>query len=167
MAPKIWETLPDDKRSFMAAAWAAAQASEKDTNVPTCITMAQAILESDWGSHHCGSGNNYFGIKADSRWSGPVVVLTTKEHSLLRGWYSVPQSFRAYPGMTESFTDHGRFLLNNRRYRSLFSLRKDNYIGWARGLQQAGYATDPGYANSLIAIITKYELYYCNLAPGA
>ena len=50
------------------------------------------------------------------------------------------------------------FLVNKPRYRSLFSLPRTDYRGWARGLKAAGYATNPQYANKLIEIIELYKL---------
>src|SRR5690606_40918690 len=66
--------------------------------------------------------------------------------------------FRVYRNPEESFRDHSEFLLR-KRYERLFSLRKDDYKGWARGLKEAGYATNPRYAELLIDLIERYELY--------
>ena len=49
--------------------------------------------------------------------------------------------------------------MNSPRYRQLFSLKKTDYKGWAKGLKAAGYATNPQYANKLIEIIQLYKLY--------
>ena len=55
--------------------------------------------------------------------------------------------------------DHSVFLESRDRYNSLFKLRKNNYVKWAIGLRKAGYATDPAYADKLISIIERYELW--------
>ena len=67
--------------------------------------------------------------------------------------------FRVYDTPEESFTDHSLFLRNGRRYQFLFELDKKDYKQWAKGLKQAGYATNPQYADLLINIIETYELH--------
>ena len=51
------------------------------------------------------------------------------------------------------------FLKSRSRYNFLFKLNENNYIKWAKGLKKAGYATDPTYADKLISIIERYELW--------
>ena len=68
------------------------------------------------------------------------------------------ECFRSYDKWEDSYEDHSIFL-KNKRYLSLYALRSDDYRGWAKGLQMAGYATDKGYANRLIQMIETYELY--------
>jgi len=65
--------------------------------------------------------------------------------------------------MGESFADHGKFLKVNKRYASLFKLARTDYKNWAKGLQEAGYATDPTYAAQLVEIIERYGLQFYNL----
>ena len=118
--------------------------------IPASITLAQAILEGGAGrSGLVENGNNHFGVKADSRWTGRTVRAFDDGE-----WCH----FRAYDSDMESFEDHSQFLLVNRRYSSLFDLSPTDYKGWARGLKRAGYATDPNYANKLIALIERYNL---------
>src|SRR3546814_16076037 len=74
-------------------------------------------------------------------------------------WSSdVCSSDLVYKRVEDSFHDHSQFLLRN-RYAALFELDKDDYKGWARGLKAAGYATNPRYADLLISLIERYELY--------
>lgn len=165
--------LSAEKKAFIEAAGIAAKASEADTGVPASVTIAQAILESGWGKSHMGDANNYFGIKAQVK-SGKVVFgnvaigfvdRPTKEFDKkTKKFVTVIAHFRAYKDMTGSFTDHGLFLRDNARYAramAAYAANKDANQ-FARGLQAAGYATDPGYADKLISIMTSNDLYRFN-----
>jgi flagellum-specific peptidoglycan hydrolase FlgJ len=63
-----------------------------------------------------------------------------------------------YKSAWGSFRGHSLFLVNSERYQHLFKLEKADYESWAKGLKQAGYATDPKYAEKLIEIIQTYNL---------
>lgn len=118
--------------------------------IPASITLAQGLIESGAGqSELARKGNNHFGIKCHG-WQGRKVY----HDDDLQG-----ECFRAYANARQSYEDHSQFLLNGRRYQSLFSLSPRDYKGWARGLKAAGYATNPTYADALIRIIELYELY--------
>lgn len=118
--------------------------------IPASITLAQGLLESGAGySELASKSNNHFGIKCAGGWSGRTVRHTDDAPN---------ECFRAYKHPRESYEDHSAFL-KRARYASLFKLEITDYKGWARGLKQAGYATDPSYANRLITIIEDYELY--------
>lgn len=119
--------------------------------IPASITLAQGILESGAGNGRLAKeANNHFGIKCHTNWTGETI---THDDDALR------ECFRKYRHASESFKDHSQFLTSRTRYNSLFKLSKDDYKGWAKGLRQAGYATDPGYPDKLIGIIERYELY--------
>jgi len=121
------------------------------TGIPASITLAQGMLESNYGrSRLATQGNNHFGIKCHSSWTGMKIYHDDNR----RG-----ECFRAYGSADESFRDHSDFLVNGSRYRELFSLSKTDYKGWARGLKKAGYATDPKYADLLIRKIEEYRLW--------
>ena len=122
----------------------------KKWKVPASITLAQGLLESAAGQSSLAThGNNHFGIKCHG-WSGATIYKDDDRRN---------ECFRAYPSAYDSYEDHSRFLATGQRYRSLFSLRITDYKGWANGLKAAGYATNPRYAQSLIDIIERYELY--------
>ncbi len=126
------------------------------TGVPASITLAQAAVESGWG----GSGlsvqaNNYFGIKADISWSGAVYNADTREVFDGKDVY-IKSDFRKYDSVEESFKDHSDFLVDNRRYNSLFASM--DWRLWTVGLQKAGYATSTKYASTLENIIKAYNL---------
>lgn len=146
---------PGSREEFVREIWhLAVRAGEKLGVNPRAI-VAQAALETGWGSRlirdDAGvSGNNLFGIKADSRWNGPRVTVTTLEYE---GGLPKPQraQFRAYPDLASGFEDYVRFLQGNPRYGDALraGASADTY---AAGLQSAGYATDPRYAEKIRSI---------------
>lgn len=121
------------------------------------ITIAQAALESGWGS--AAPNNNLFGIKAFA--NERSCMQETKE--FVNGqWVSIHARFRAYDNWGESIEDHSKFLIENSRYRraGFFDCAKHlDYMGCASALQAAGYATDPNYAKLLGNIIVAHDLH--------
>lgn len=123
---------------------------EKLHGVPASITLAQGILESGAGnSDMVKRSNNHFGIKCHNDWTGDTVVYFDDGEN---------SCFRKYDKAEQSFDDHSLFLVKGRRYAPLFQLDPTDYKGWAYGLKNAGYATDPTYADKLIRIIETYGL---------
>lgn len=118
--------------------------------IPASIKLAQGILESGSGRGELSrKANNHFGIKCHN-WTGESVRHDDDE---------LQECFRKYSHVKYSYRDHSLFLTQRSRYKNLFSLRKDDYKGWAKGLRQAGYATDPSYSNKLISLIERYQLH--------
>lgn len=118
--------------------------------IPSSIILGQGILESGAGTGPLSIlANNHFGIKCHKDWNGPSINYDDDEEQ---------ECFRKYDKSMESFQDHAIFLLNRPWYRPLFDLEKDDYKLWAKGLKNAGYATDPKYPDKLIAIIERYQL---------
>lgn len=129
----------------------------EEYGIPASITLAQGLLESSAGrSTLATKANNHFGIKCHNDWEGETI---------LRDDDAPDECFRVYNNASESFRDHSRFLKRN-RYSSLFDLELTDYQGWAKGLSRCGYATDPKYADRLVAIIERYALYGYD-EPGA
>lgn len=147
--------------AFIGMLAGAAQACQKRTGIPASITLAQAALESSWGAR--ALGNNLFGIKADRNWTGPTVDVPT--HEVIRGErIAVTDKFRKYASFAESMVDHAQFLLRNPRYAPCF--KETTGAGWARALQECGYATDPDYAKKLQDIIRGRNLaFYDQVTP--
>lgn len=139
--------------SFIALLLPAARAAAKEFGVPVSITLGQAALESSWGVK--APGNNYFGVKADKSWAGPVVTFGTHEH-LAGKDVAMPDKFRAYSTLDESVRDHAKFIKENPRYAPCFA--EKDFAGWARALQAARYATAPNYADMLIAVINGRKM---------
>ena len=120
------------------------------SGVPASITLAQGILESGAGQSRLATeGNNHFGIKCHKGWTGRSLRHDDDERN---------ECFRAYDAPEESFRDHSDFLRYRDRYKFLFDLERTDYEGWAYGLRQAGYATDPKYPAKLIKYIEDYRL---------
>jgi LysM repeat protein len=126
--------------------------------IPASITLAQGILESGAGTSELAlNANNHFGIKCGGSWSGETY---TKDDD------TKDECFRKYPSIEDCYNDHSLFLKNNKRYASLFDNNADDYISWAKGLQDAGYATNPDYSKILVRVIEEYELYnYDKVTP--
>ena len=127
---------------------------EQKYRIPASITLAQAILESGAGTSYLAKeANNHFGIKCQTDWQGARAYKDAEIRN---------ECFRKYNSITDSYEDHSKFLTERPRYAGLFLLQKSDYRGWAKGLQEYGYATDKGYANKLIRIIELYQLYTYN-----
>lgn len=135
--------------------------------VPASITLAQGILESAAGTSELAQmANNHFGIKCSGNWNGKTYY--KKDDDRDANGNLKESCFRKYNNVEESFIDHGEFLRDPRkanRYGYLFNLDRTDYKSWARGLQAAGYATSGDYANRLIDLIERYQLYHYDF-PG-
>ncbi len=127
------------------------------TGIPASIKMAQAILESgDGNSTLARRANNHFGIKCHD-WTGRRIYHDDDERN---------ECFRRYRNAEESFRDHSDFLTGRSRYAGLFELDLYDYKAWAKGLRQAGYATNPQYDMLLIRIIEENQLYLLDRGSG-
>lgn len=139
---------------FVAEIWQHAQHAAKELGVDPRALVAQAALETGWGKrviqrNDGGSAHNLFGIKATG-WKGDRA--TTGTHEYRNGVrQNETADFRAYASPAESFADYVRLLKNNPRYQQALAAGRDIH-GFAKGLQQAGYATDPSYARKIASI---------------
>src|SRR5690606_3896602 len=114
------------------------------------ITLAQGMLESGNGNSKLAKeDNNHFGIKCHSDWNGKKFYQDDDAKD---------ECFRVYKNPEESFIDHSDFLVNRSRYAFLFELKPTDYKAWAKGLKEAGYATNPKYPELLIKIIEDNNL---------
>lgn len=145
-----------------------AKAAAEQLGVRPEALVAQAALETGWGQHviHDRRGNsshNLFNIKADQRWAGERVNVSTLEYR-----DGLPQmeraDFRQYRDYQESFSDYVNFLQNNPRYREALAQGGDaeRYV---EALQDAGYATDPAYADKLKSLMRSDP--FAGLSAGA
>ena len=100
----------------------------KKYGIPASITLAQGLLESDAGrSMLAVEGNNHFGIKCHSDWTGKKMYHDDDRRD---------DCFRVYRNVEGSFEDHSLFLTTHSRYAFLFDLKPTDYVGWARGLKR-------------------------------
>lgn len=121
------------------------------SGIPASIKMAQACLESGNGNSELSQkSNNHFGIKCKSYWTGKKVYYDDDAKD---------ECFRKYKNVEDSYIDHTNFLMDNPRYFFLFQLKSDDYVGWAKGLKRAGYATAHDYDKRLIKIIEENQLH--------
>ncbi len=141
---------------FVQQHTAAARAAEAQTGIPAAFMISQSALETGWGrkeiKHADGSPSfNLFGIKAGPNWKGPVAEITTTEY--INGKpQKVVAKFRAYGSYAESFQDYARLMKDSPRYAKVVE-NAASAQGFAQGLQRAGYATDPAYAEKLGKVI--------------
>lgn len=127
-----------------------AMAEMRAHGIPASIKLGQGILESGFGNSLLAvNANNHFGIKCHG-WTGRTFYKDDDRAN---------ECFRAYDDPVQSFYDHSLFLTSRPRYASLFNLDVTDYKGWARGLRQAGYATNPQYPDLLIRVIEQNKLY--------
>src|SRR3954468_10807820 len=170
----LWSAMADPRTAFLKTAATGAQAGAREFGVPASVTLAQAVLESGWGKFHLGPANNYFGIKAFVRGGrvdvGPIAAgfVIRQTHEVVGGRDVVVSArFRSYRSLGDSMRDHGQFLRANSRYAPAFAFSRDPN-GFAHAIAKAGYATDPAYADKLIAIMRANDLYrFDGAAPPA
>jgi flagellar protein FlgJ len=137
-----------------------AQAASAATGIPARFMLGQAALESGWGKAEIRgadgqNSHNLFGIKAGASWKGKTVDIVTTEYVNGKPQKQV-DTFRAYDSYADSFRDYANLLRNNARYQNVLAQGHDA-AGFAQGLQQAGYATDPKYAQKLMSVIRLFE----------
>ncbi|WP_283745340.1 flagellar assembly peptidoglycan hydrolase FlgJ [Sideroxydans sp. CL21] len=160
VAPAAMRAVPsaykaDVQQSFIDKLRVPAEQASSSTGIPAHLILGQAALESGWGKREIkmadGSNSyNLFGIKAGKDWKGKVAEVTTTEYHNGVASQQV-QRFRAYGSYAESFQDYAKLLSNNPRYSGVTG-QEDAKV-FAQGLQQAGYATDPHYADKLVGVI--------------
>lgn len=132
--------------------------ASRETGLPAHQMIGQAALESGWGRREIlmadGSNSfNLFGIKAGASWTGKVAQVKTTEYH--QGVASKPlEKFRAYDSYADSFRDYAKLMNDNPRYAKVLE-QGETAQGFARALQQAGYATDPKYAEKLVQVIGR------------
>lgn len=127
-----------------------AQAEQERSGLPASLLLAQLIQESGFViSDLARLYNNFFGIKADSRWKGAKVTMSNKAGT-------DTGTYRVYPTTLAGIQGRTEFFQQNKRYSNL--LQMDNPYDMADELQKVGYATDPNYAASLKSHLSTYNL---------
>ena len=158
--PDIPEYGNNQGTDFIGNIAPAAQQMQATYGVHASISIAQAILESDWGESELSAVyNNLYGMKGDD--PGNTVLLTTNEYYNGQ-WVTIQANFRVYGNWAESVQDHALLFVNGttwdpNQYAPV--LQANTYQEAAQALQDCGYATDPDYAAKLIAVIEQNALY--------
>ncbi|MDC5807453.1 flagellar assembly peptidoglycan hydrolase FlgJ [Vibrio europaeus] len=149
----------ESPETFVTSMKPYAEKAARALGIDSSLLLAQAALETGWGqkvvNNFRGSSNNLFNIKADRSWSGDKVSTQTLEYH-----QGVPvkenAAFRSYANYEESFNDYVRFLNENPRYTT--ALRHGgNNEEFIRGIHQAGYATDPRYADKVLSVKARID----------
>lgn len=121
------------------------------------VAIAQAILESNWGSSSLSrQEHNYFGIKGQSD-NRKYATLEYDEE-----WVEIHASFRSYPSLEASVKGYAELIANGTAWNSALYRgvqEASTYQEAARALYSAGYATDPTYPEKIIEIVELYELH--------
>ena len=141
--------------------WPHAQRAASQLGVDPNALVAQAALETGWGrsvpSQSGGSSSfNLFGIKAGSNWEGATTNVPTLEFEEGVAVRRV-ERFRAYDSPADSFSDYARLIGNNPRYENARGAGGD-VATFASALQDGGYATDPNYAQKVVAVADEVAL---------
>lgn len=156
-------------KQFVTAYLKDAVECERSTGISYLATLAQAALESGWGK--VAPGNMFFGIKDTDGVNGNEQLITTTEYTrsaknpMPKPISSTPvirngikmfkhkgqDYFRKYATPADSFKDHSRFFIVNKRYAKAMSVASD-YTRFFEEIHKAGYATDPNYSDTLKAV---------------
>lgn len=147
--------LPLSAREFVGRVWPHAVEASRSTGISPQFLVAHAALESGWGRNEVrqsdgSASHNLFGIKAGKSWNGSSVEAATTEYVGGEAQSTV-ERFRSYGSYEEAFRDYANLLRNNPRYGGVIG--SQDGAEFAKGLQRAGYATDPAYADKLNRII--------------
>jgi len=147
---------PEEQQKFIDDLLPHATAAARDLGVDARAIVAQAALETGWGTSKpadsTGNSQNFFGIKAGAGWRGPSVAADTTEYVAGEAGTERAQ-FRAYGSVAENVADYVR-VLREPRYAAALGTGAD-VRAFANALQRGGYATDPEYANKLVAMFEK------------
>lgn len=125
------------------------------------LSIAQAILESGWGSSKLATeSNNLFGIKASKDWTGPSKLYRTAEYDKNNNKYYINAAFRVYDSWNDSVADHAKFFEStewrSNNYKKVIG--ESDYRKATKYLQEAGYATSQDYGRDLCNLIERYGL---------
>ena len=160
IVPEIPQYGNNQGSDFIADIAPAAQQMQANYGVHASISIAQAILESDWGESELSAVyNNLYGMKGDNP-ENTVRLMTSEYYN--GEWVTIQANFRVYGSWAESVQDHALLFVNGTTWdpdQYAPVLQAATYQEAAQALQDCGYATDPDYAEKLIAVIEQYALY--------
>ncbi|MDH3763684.1 MAG: flagellar assembly peptidoglycan hydrolase FlgJ [Gammaproteobacteria bacterium] len=142
--------------NFIADIWPEVSTAARSLGVSPQLLVAQSALETGWGRHTMKfddgrSSYNLFGIKAGPDWQGAALKRQSLEYRD-GALYNQVSRFRAYSAPADSLSDYVDFIKSNPRYQpALASAANDQ--AYIRAIHDAGYATDPHYADKVIGIL--------------
>lgn len=150
--------IQSPQEKFIRELWPMAEAAAEELDTLPEVLIAQAALETGWGKYVSKDSNgnssfNLFNIKAGKAWDGKTIEKTTMEFKHGAPVKEVAR-FRAYDSYADSFQDYVDFLKSNDRYSKALREAADP-TKFIHGLQRAGYATDPAYADKILNIIDR------------
>ncbi len=162
LQPSGHTSVAASKEDFIRSMRPHAERAARKLGVDPDVLVAQAALETGWGSSvPCNSSGecsfNLFGIKAGSQWSGQTASVPTiefEEGVAVRK----AQRFRAYDSVAASFDDYAKLIGNSNRYQAALGTQ-DNAAQFAQALQDGGYATDPNYANKIASVVREVKAF--------
>jgi flagellar protein FlgJ len=160
---------PAAQSSFISDLWPAARQAGQQLGIDPRNLIAQAALETNWGTHvprdaSGRSSNNLFGMKAGGQWNGASVTTGTQEYENGTAVTTTGQ-FRAYDSQAQSFEDYVALLRNSPRYAAALNTGSNSYA-FATALQRGGYATDPDYASKVSSIAGSISSRVATLEPA-
>jgi flagellar protein FlgJ len=154
--------VPEHVRNFVASVWPYAREAARLTGIPAHFMVAQAALETGWGARQPKNADgtpsyNLFNIKANRHWSGESTdEKTVHEYASDGSVQREKAAFRSYASYADAFADYARMLTASPRYASVVG--QSDAAAFAQSLKDAGYATDPMYADKLVRIISGKTL---------
>lgn len=158
------------EKQFVTMIGSLATADMQQSGILASITVAQACLESGYGSTDLAErANNLFGMKQTlsgntwtSVWDGKnTYAKQTAEQDKNGNEYYVWAHFRKYPNIQTSIRDHSLYLTqalngNKLRYAGLAGCR--DYKRAAQLIKDGGYATDVKYVSKICSLIERWNL---------
>lgn len=158
-----------DTKAFInkIAPLAQAERARRKKWVLPSVCIAQAALETGWGtSYLMTKANAFFGIKAGKSWKGKVYNTRTKECYDGRNFVNIVGCFRAYDSLADSVADYYDLICGSALYAG--AVNNADYVSAVTAIKKGGYATDPNYIANVCAIIKKYNLtQYDNVSASA
>lgn len=153
--------LDGTPQNFVEKLRPAAERIAGQLGVDSRVLLSQSALETGWGQKvlQCADGSssfNFFNIKAGDNWSGAVVTVPTIEYQNGVAVRDVAK-FRAYGSPEESFADYAKLVAENPRYQQAMQCA-DDPRAYIKALAQSGYATDPQYAQKVLAVLDSEHM---------
>ncbi len=134
------------KQKFLKRFTHVAVAERKKYGIPVAITLGNALLLSYAGERDlAGRANNFFALPCSPDWEG-------------RKFSTAGHCYRRYENAWTSFRDHSLYLSSG-SFKALSRLDPDDYEGWARQLERAGFGGEPDFASQLLGVIEAYRLF--------